>query len=145
VKYFLVGLAILASLPVLFLLAVRLFMRRARNSPEFHAAFARYQASREAEDATIELADWFGTTGLADEVERELPRYLRRELGESFLDEDSLKAGDLQYVGKFSNEGGLPIHFWKVPYRDQKDVYAYVEVWPDGQPCTGWGNKEPPL
>ena len=34
------------------------------------------------EYATLETADWFGTTGLDEETERELSRYLRREFGE---------------------------------------------------------------
>ncbi|HEY5995097.1 MAG TPA: hypothetical protein VIU46_10925, partial [Gallionellaceae bacterium] len=49
-------------------------------------------AKRSEGEKVREVADWFGTTGLDEETERELPRYLRREFGESLFDEGALKA-----------------------------------------------------
>ena len=89
-----------------------------------------------------EPADWFGKTGLDDETERELPRYLRRELGESLFDEGSLKAADLVYLGDVV-ENGNRVHYWRMPY-GKESAYPYVEVGPDGGTSTGWGDKEPP-
>ena len=100
--------------------------------------------SRGADGSANEKADWFGTTGLSEDVERELPRYLRREFGEKFRDSSSLKAADLTYVGRFQ-EQDFPVHYWKVPYRDRQDVFAYVQEWPSGQTCTGWGDRQPPV
>ncbi|WP_162932202.1 hypothetical protein [Solimonas sp. K1W22B-7] len=99
------------------------------------------------EEATLEDAEWFGTTGLHEEIEWELPRYLRRELGQSLFDEGSLKANDLKYVGVFLEQGiasPLKVHYWRMPYQDDEPVYAYVDVSPDGETCTGWGNQSPP-
>lgn len=95
------------------------------------------------EETTTENADWIGTTGLDEDTERELPRYLRREFGESLFDEGSLKATDLRYVGVFA-EDGQQVHYWHVPYKDNDQIFAYVEVAPTGDICTGWGNREPP-
>lgn len=95
------------------------------------------------EEATTENADWMGTTGLDEDTERELPRYLRREFGESLFDEGSLKATDLRYVGAFA-EDGQQVHYWHVPYKGNDQIFAYVEVAPTGDTCTGWGNREPP-
>jgi len=102
-----------------------------------------YYAGCEAEDSISGSAGSFGTTGLSDRTERELPKYLRREFGERVLDADSLKASDLTYVGRFE-ETDFPVHYWKIPSTSGKDVYAYVEEWTDGQCCTGWGNRSPP-
>ena len=95
------------------------------------------------EDATTEDAHWIGTTGLDEDTERELPRYLRREFGESLFDKGSLKAADLRYVGVFA-EDGQQVHYWHVPYKGNDQMFAYVEVAPTGDTCIGWGNREPP-
>ena len=68
---------------------------KVRNDPEYKAKIARLHRSYAEEETVIEAAPWFGTTGLDEEVERELPKYLRREFGELLLDDDSLKARDL--------------------------------------------------
>ena len=60
------------------------------------------------EDTTVEAADWIGKTWLDEDTERELPRYLRRELGESLADPDGLKANDLQYLGVQRDARGAP-------------------------------------
>jgi len=123
--------------------ALRLLLHFVRKSPQFRAEMERHQASREAEESITEAADWFGSTGLSDEVERELPKYLRREFGERVLEPGSLKAADLIYIGRFE-EQDFPVHYWKIPSSDGKDSFAYVEEWADGQCCTGWGNRQPP-
>lgn len=73
-------------------------MRALLESPEYKKAVAERMALMEREEAFLEDAPWFGRTGLGDEVERELPRYLRREFGESVFDEDALKASELVLV-----------------------------------------------
>jgi hypothetical protein len=97
---------------------------------------------RARERVTLEEADWIGRTGLGEEIERELPRYLRRELGETLFDEEALKAADLRYLGK-APEGGGVTHYWYMPY-GQEEVYAYVEVAADGSTHTGWGGDRQP-
>ncbi len=92
------------------------------------------------EETVVESATWFGKTGLSDALERELPRYLRREFGQTLFDAKSLKAADLSYLGAFK-EGAARVHYWRVPYRD-KEVYAYIEITPS-QTFTGWGNRTP--
>ena len=91
---------------------------------------------------TSETADWFGKTGLTDETERELPRYLRREFGETLSEEGALQASDLIYLGIFQEQPG-PVHYWRIPSKDvNSDPYfAYVEDYPEG--AMGWGNKQP--
>jgi hypothetical protein len=127
-------------------LALRLLWRwlanRVKNDPEYQAEMARLHKSYEVEQSLREEASWFGATGLPDEIERELPKYLRREFGELVLDDGSLKASDLAYVGSFPDEGGL-VHYWRIPPRGGEVSFAYVEVSADGQVCTGWGNREP--
>ena len=92
------------------------------------------------EEEYIEQADWIGKTGLPEEWERELPRYLRRELGESIFDDGSMQAADLEYLGAYREEAGL-VHYWKVPSDEDDDVFAYIEDF-DGV-CFGWGDKSP--
>lgn len=101
-----------------------------------------YLRRRAVEYQAPEVADWFGTTGLDDDIERELPRYLRREFGE-FIDEpDALKAADLDYLGAFDEPPGR-VHYWRIPARSGESSYAYVEIGADGVCCTGWGGREP--
>jgi hypothetical protein len=105
--------------------------------------FRQRKKLMDREETTIENAEWFGTTGLDEDTERELPRYLRREFGESLFDDGSLKAADLRYVGVFT-EDGQQVHYWHVRYKGDDQIFAYVEVAPTGDTCTGWGNREPP-
>lgn len=121
----------------------RIAKRHVEADPEYQAQIKKLEESYKLEETLIEEAEWIGTTGLAEDVERELPKYLRRELGELVLDDDSLKARDLRYIGSFQ-EDGLEVHYWNVPYRDEKDVYAYVEVSEGQETCTGWGDRKPP-
>jgi hypothetical protein len=91
-----------------------------------------------SEQEIEEAANWFGKTGLSEETERELPRYLRLEFGESVLDDDYLKASDLCYIGyarilesekeHFLSESAF-VHCWKMPESDgENSPYAYVET-----------------
>lgn len=114
-----------------------------RQQPAFVEGIERYQRSQEAEATVVEQAAWFGTTGLGETLERGLPRYLRLEFGELLLDEGSLKAADLRYVGKFE-EGGLTVHYWTIPTSSGEPTWAYIEVDAKGTTMTGWGGRAPP-
>ena len=144
-EIFAIVLAVFAFLLVALVVAVRVFLHRIRNSPEVKAQMARYAASRAAEEALVEEADWFGTTGLPDEDERELPRYLRREFGELVEDEGALQARDLRYVGRWAKGDG-EAHYWRIPRRGgEEPAYACITVDGDGTTtCLSWGNDEPP-
>ena len=108
----------------------------------FGAAVRERQAMRDKEESILEPAGWMGKTGLAESTERELPRYLRRELGEMLLEEGSLKAADLAYLGECIQDGNK-LHYWRMPY-GKEGAFAYVVVAPDGTECLGWGDREPP-
>jgi hypothetical protein len=124
---------------------LRLLMRRIAASPEYQARIARYTASREREETLVEQADWFGTTGLSDEDERELPRYLRREFGELIEDEGALQAQDLRYVGRFE-EGRELAHYWRIPSRSEDEpTYACVSTDREGVTSFEWGSRQPPI
>lgn len=92
------------------------------------------------EENVLEAAAWIGKTGLPESVEREVPRYLRREFGESLSDAKSLRAADLVYIGAF-HEGAALVHYWRVPY-GKEEVYAYV-VDSAGGSSIGWGGRKP--
>ena len=110
---------------------------------KFGAVVREREAMRDKELSILEPADWMGKTGLPEEIERELPRYLRRELGEMLLEEGSLKAADLVYLGECI-ENGNRVHYWHMPY-GKEGAYAYVDVGPDSIECMGWGGgREPP-
>lgn len=121
---------------------LRLVMRAIQRHPEYKAQIELAERSYKAEEAVVEEAEWIGTTGLPEEVERELPKYMRREAGELLLEEGLLKASDLTYLGAFE-EPDATVHYWSVPSRDGEPTYAYVEV-AGGRTCTGWGGREPP-
>ncbi len=105
------------------------------------AADPEYLRKRKVEEDTREQADWIGQTGLDEDTERELPRYLRRELGEFLEDSHGLRAADLQYQGVHQDERG-PAHFWKMPGRGGEISFAYVEIDSQGKPtCLGWGDR----
>ena len=96
----------------------------------------------EADSKLVEEAPWFGQTGLGDSVERELPRYLRREFGEVGA-EDGLKAADLSYLGVQTDEQGAT-HVWAIPPKTGGGcTHAYIEVHATGALCFGWGEREP--
>jgi hypothetical protein len=125
-------------------LVVRLVVKAIQRHPEYKARMEQLEHSYNAEETVIEEARWFGTTGLPEDIERELPKYMRREAGELLLDKGSLKASDLTYIGVFE-EPDATVHYWSVPSSDGSEPsYAYVEV-SGGQTCTGWGGREPPI
>ena len=113
------------------------------NSDEFKKSFEDQQKRIEDEYNIKEEAEWFGKTGLSEEIERELPHYLRREFGESLFNTDSLKASDLVYIGSFKLISGGADHFWRIPRKDD-EFYAKVEVGIDGSTILGWGSEKPP-
>ncbi len=121
----------------------RFLFERLQRHPEYVARMALVERSYAAEETLTEEADWFGTTGLDDDLERELPKYLRRESGELLLEEGSLKASDLKYLGAFE-EPDATVHYWLVPSHHGEPTYAYIEIHGSGQSCTGWGGREPP-
>lgn len=109
----------------------------------FGAMVRERQAMRDKEESILEAAHWIGKTGLPESTERELPRYLRRELGEMLLEEGSLKAADLVYLGECIQDGNR-VYYWRMPY-GKEGAHAYVEVSPGGEECMGWGGgREPP-
>jgi hypothetical protein len=139
--------AVAVVLVLLGLYAARRLIFRAllgamKKHPEYKEQMDLLHRSYAAEESVVEEADWFGTTGLSDQDERELPKYLRREFGELLLEEGSLKASDLKYVGSFEERDAC-VHYWLVPSSDGEPTYAYIEV-SSSQVATGWGNREPP-
>jgi hypothetical protein len=115
------------------------------QSEAYKKAVAERQELMEREDQIVEEASWFGRTGLPEDLERELPRYLRRELGETIFDDGSLKAADLEYLGS-AREGALLIHYWRIDHTScsESPSYAYVELDDEGNSCTGWGDRDLP-
>lgn len=111
------------------------------NSPAYKQAVEESIAQMREEEAVIEAAPWFGVTGLGDDIERELPRYLRREFGESVFEPNALKAEDLIYLGAF-DEDDSQNHFWRIS-TEQEEVYAYISVGPE-HTLMGWGDRAPP-
>lgn len=133
-------LAVLLGVVVAFWLG-RLALRMA-----FNAAVMRSPntARRTAELEAIEVADWFGSTGLDDATERELPRYLRRELGEYLDDPNGLKASDLRYLGIQTDARGTA-HFWAMPERRGEQCHAYAHLGSDHEVLSlGWGDWRAP-
>ena len=113
----------------------------------FHVAVARSPNTkkRALEHEVREEADWFGKTGLDEATERELPRYLRRELGEYLDDPEGLKASDLKYLGVLTDERGTA-HFWAMPVRHGEQSFAYVDIDTSGEPASmGWGDRVAPV
>ncbi len=101
------------------------------GSDAFRQAVAEARQRSQREEALQEVAAWFGQTGLDEEDERELPRYLRREYGEDiFSDPNALKAADLVYLGKVMASDGSECHYWQVPGHVLS--YATIERYPDG-------------
>ena len=113
---------------------------------KFRSTVKKRMAEVGKEYATSETADWFGKTGLDEETERELPRYLRREFGETLFGIGALQANDLIYMGVFNEPMGS-VHYWRITSKDSdaEPYYAHVIVETNGDTCTGWGDKKPPL
>ena len=112
------------------------------NSPEFKKVVQERMREMEKEELVVETSPWFGRTGLSAEIERELPRYLRRELGQTLSQAGAIRASDLQYLGVF-NEGVEVIHYWRVPLAAKEPVFAYVVAEPSERRITGWGGRHP--
>ncbi|MFZ6820321.1 hypothetical protein [Undibacterium sp. Ji22W] len=118
-------------------------MRAYLASPEYKKSVREKLALMEKEEQVLEDADWFGKTGLSDSIERELPRYLRREYGMSIFDKDALKADHLTYLGVFP-EGSNSHHFWRIHDGAKEAHYAYVTISANGDESLGWGSRLPP-
>ena len=110
----------------------------------------RYKAAVEEEmrrmaeeEATLEPAVWMGKTGLPEDIEWEVPRYLRRELGQALQETGSLRAADLVYAGSFS-EPSAQVHYWRLPAEySTQPTFAYVTV-VDDEFSFGWSDRTPP-
>lgn len=118
-------------------------MRAHLDSPTYQQQVKNKQDLMQKEEQVVEQADWFGKTGLPDAVERELSRYLRRELGQSIFEKGSLRADNLQYVGVYP-EGLNSIRFWRIVDGAKEPRFAYISVSTSGQTSLGWGGKQPP-
>lgn len=129
-----VGLIALRWLP-------RIAFRLLQRHPAIRQARDDYIRRRAEEEATMEDADWFGKTGLDEDDERELPRYLRREFGEFLGDPGALRAQDLHYLG-VHDEPPDKVHYWKIGTMDEA-TYAYIQVSANDQISFGWGNRAP--
>jgi len=113
------------------------------NDREFKKQVEARLAEQKKEESIREEASWFGNTGLAEDAERELPRYLRRELGHLLSQPGSLKAKDLVYLGAFT-EGAETVRYWQINYGSPKPKFAYIVSGPNDRQFTGWGNRTPP-
>lgn len=95
------------------------------------------------EKRVVEEAPWFGKTGLGPTVEREVPRYVRHELGQVIFDKDSLKAADLEYRGAYA-EHGNHVYSWQFKVAGSVHKrYAYVRVSHTGEVTMSMSNKAP--
>ena len=113
------------------------------TGPEFKQRFQARLDEMAKEESVIEIATWFGKTGLPEGDERELPRYLRREFGKLLAEPGSLKASDLEYLGVF-NQAGESVHYWRINYGSPEAKFAYVVTAPPGHEQMGWGDRRPP-
>jgi hypothetical protein len=112
------------------------------QSPEYKKAFDEKLALMKAEGDVAEIAPWFGKTGLGEETERELPRYLRREFGESIFTPGALKASDLIYLGE-TPDGTGTVHSWRIEH-GKDSAYAYVELNEKREvKALSWESKRP--
>ena len=121
------------------------------KTPEFRREYRTKQEQLQNESAAQESAAWLGTTGLTDAQERNLPRYVRMELGQSLKDSNAVQAQDLDYVGHFAEPDGT-VYYWRIPDRANAHgdthtgpAYAYIRKDSNGVFYTDWGNRTPPL
>ncbi len=89
---------------------------------------------------TAEQADWFGQTGLAESVERALPRHLRQRLGQFLTQKNSLKAQDLEYLG-VQEIDLIRLHSWSLPSAHFKQRYVYLYLNDNGKTHIGLGHS----
>lgn len=113
------------------------------HSAEFKKRVQARLDAQERDAQVIEQASWFGSTGLDDEVERELPRYLRREFGRLLDEAGALKASNLSYLGVFV-EGAETVRYWRIVHGSPEPKFAYVVLGPGDRQFMGWGNRRPP-
>ena len=120
------------------------------KTPEFRREYRTKQEQVQNEAKVQEAAPWLGHTGLTDEQERALPRYVRAELGQSLQDANPVKAQDLEFVGHFDEADGT-VYYWRIPDKanahgdtHKGPAYAYVRKGADGVFYTDWGNRTPP-
>ena len=113
------------------------------KDPDFQKRVQARLEEMEREEAIREESPWFGTTGLPEEQERELPRYLRREFGQLLSQPGALRAQDLDYLGLFAQEGDT-VHYWRIHAGLPGQKFAYVVVAPAERQVMGWGSRVPP-
>lgn len=95
------------------------------------------------EKKVVEEAPWFGKTGLGPTVEREVPRYVRHELGQVIFDKDALQAADLEYRGAYA-EHGNHVYSWQFKVAGSAHKrYAYVKVSHTGEVVMNVSSKPP--
>ena len=120
------------------------------KTPEFRREYRTKQEQLQNEAKVQESAPWIGSTGLTDDQERSLPRYVRMELGQSLQDANAVQAQDLQYVGSFPEADGT-VYYWRIPDKANAHgdthsgpAFAYIRKGADGVFYTDWGNRTPP-
>ena len=91
------------------------------------------------EDLLVETASWLGCTGLGLDAEREVGRYLRREIGQSVSDPDSVKLDDLEYLGVFLDDA-YPAHYWRYSKAGEEGYVSLMSA-PYG---LSWSTAERP-
>ena len=95
------------------------------------------------EQAYMEVADWFGNTGLPEQVERSLPRHLRQQLGQFVGDHSALKASDLKYLGARIDEQN-EVHYWELSARHMSEKFAYLFIDKNGSIQISIGDQPMP-
>lgn len=95
--------------------------------------------------------DWFGKTGLGEEIEQQLCAHLQYEYSMyDFSDEEELQASDMEYLGlfKISDEDRMnedaegyfsddthSVHLWRIldnEVLDDEIDYAYITIGDNG-------------
>lgn len=61
-----------------------------------------WEESERLEALMEETVPWMGKTGLPEEYERQLVRYIRLELGELLVEEDATRAENLEFLGRYT-------------------------------------------
>ena len=94
---------------------------------------------QKVEASFIESASWFGATGLPEAVERELPRYLRREFGQFVAEPGALKAADLIFIGSYFDKE-VKTYYWRIPVKQGVTLHAKVCMDKQGDVSFSWGD-----